>query len=125
MEENKEIKESKAKKQEQVAEKPQVTTAQVIFKNNLLNFCVLAFAAIMTFFTLLSFVILWVRGGFAPAYVLSFYVLPMLLAAPTLKVFMDKSTCPVMRKLNVGAVITIFASILFMTVCVLFDLMII
>jgi len=40
------------------------------------------------------------------------YVLCMLLVAPTLKVFLDKVTCPVFKKLNLIGIIIIFAAIL-------------
>ena len=127
MEENKEVKEPQVEQQE-VAPQSKMAVAKVIVKNNLLNICVLVFTGVMTFFTLLAFFVGWARvENFAITSVLGFplglYTLPMLLAAPTLKVFMDKSTCPVMKKLNVGAVITIFASILFMTVAVLITFM--
>jgi len=88
-------------------------------KNNVLNSCVLGFAFIMTVVALLSFFIATFRvnGAFANG-IASLYVLCMLLAAPTLKVFMDKNACPVMKKLNILMVIAIFATILIMAVIV-------
>ncbi|MCL2370728.1 MAG: hypothetical protein FWC80_05835 [Firmicutes bacterium] len=40
------------------------------------------------------------------------YVLCMLLVAPTLKVFLDKVSCPVFKRLNLVGIIIIFAAIL-------------
>ena len=88
-------------------------------KSNLLNICVLGFSVILTAVALLAFFITLFRDdvGIASA-ITSLYVLCMLLAAPTLKVFMDKATCPNVMMLNKIGVIMIFGAILIQVVLI-------
>ena len=84
-------------------------------KNNLLNYCVLGFVALMTFIGLITFLVAVGKDENNNAsLIINLYVLCMLLAAPTLKVFFDKAVCPLMKRLNVIGLVTIFAAILIM-----------
>ena len=87
-------------------------------KQNLLNLFVVAFVAIMTAVSLVTFFIAICDGNSASYSIVSLYVLCMLLAAPTLKVFLDKTVCPRMRLINWLFIIIIFAAILTMAVAV-------
>ena len=88
-------------------------------KHKLLNLCVLGFVAILTTATLVTFLAATFSTGNNNAYAIaSIYILCMLLAAPTLKVFLDKVTCPRMKRLNIIGIITVFATILTITILV-------
>ena len=89
------------------------------FKHKLLNMCVLGFVAVVTLVTLITFFAATFSDGNESAYAIaSIYILCMLLAAPTLKVFLDKIDCPVMKRFNIVGIISIFATILIVTVMV-------
>ena len=92
--------------------------ALTLQKHKLLNMCVLGFVAVITFVTFITFFVAVGRGNGFEYYIASIYVLCMLLAAPTLKVFLDKVTCPLMRKLNIIGIIVIFSVILLLVVTV-------
>jgi len=63
--------------------------------------------------TITFFVAAFGNGDGVGAYgIAATYVLCMLLVAPTLKVFLDKVSCPVLKKLNLVGIIIIFAAIL-------------
>jgi len=89
------------------------------FKHKILNICVLAFSFILTGVALTAFLVASFTAGNESAYsIASIYILCMLLAAPTLKVFLDKVNCPMMKKLNIAGIISIFAAILISAVVV-------
>ncbi|MCL2755778.1 MAG: hypothetical protein FWE45_01870 [Firmicutes bacterium] len=89
------------------------------FKHMLLNICVVGFAVVLTLAALVTFFVAIFREGTSSAYyIASIYILCMLLAAPTLKVFLDKVNCVVMRRLNIIGIISIFATILVITVTI-------
>jgi len=85
-------------------------------KQRLLNWCTLVFTAVLTVVSIVVFFILLARGDGTSAGVVASYVLSMLLAAPTLKVFLDKVKCPVLRKANVIGLVTVFSTILVLSV---------
>jgi len=90
-----------------------VVQKDAIFKHKLLNICVLVFVAVMTFIMLIAFFVLIARDRIGVAHgIVGTYVLCMLLAAPTLKVFLDKIEDRVMKRLNIVALVSIFAVIL-------------
>ena len=96
-------------------EKEEVKTAA--WKHRLLNSCVLAFTFILTGVALATFFIARFTEGNNNAYsIASIYVLCMLLAAPTLKVFLDKVTCPCMKRWNIAGIILIFTAIMVIVV---------
>jgi len=89
------------------------------FKHKVLNVCVVAFSFVLTGVALIAFLVASFTYGNDNAYsIASIYILCMLLAAPTLKVFLDKVNCPVMKKLNIAGIISIFAAILIAAVLV-------
>ena len=86
-------------------------------KQSILNLCVLGFVAVMTLIGIITFFVAIGReGNFNGSAIASLYVLCMLLAAPTLKVFMDKKCSPLLRRLNLIGIMVIFAAILLMAV---------
>jgi len=89
-------------------------------KHRILNVCTLIFTAILTIVALATFFIALFNNDYAyPAYyIASTYVLCMLLAAPTLKVFLDKCTCRVLKKLTIIGLVAIFATIAILVVVV-------
>jgi len=88
-------------------------------KHWLLNLCVLGFVVVLTIIALISyFVATFCVDTITAYYIASIYILCMLLAAPTLKVFIDKINGPMMKKLNVIGVIFIFSAILVLAVMV-------
>jgi len=89
-------------------------------KHNILNWCVLFFVAVMTSDMLVTFFILVGRDGYSTAAsgIASTYVLCMLLAAPTLKVFLDKVESRMMKRVNVVGIVSIFVAILVVVVTV-------
>jgi len=90
-------------------------------KHKILNLCVLGFVVVLTAVALATFFIAIFTDGNTNAYsIASVYVLCMLLAAPTLKVFLDKVTSPTMKRLNLVGIISIFFAILVIvvTVCI-------
>jgi len=89
------------------------------FKHKLLNICVFAFVVVLNLVALFTFFVATFDATNGNAYsIASIYILCMLLAAPTLKVFLDKVTCPTMKKLNIIGIIAIFLTILIVTVMV-------
>ena len=97
--------------------------AKSAFKHRLLNVCVIAFAGVLSITALVTFFVATFETGNDSNYAIaSIYILCMLLAAPTLKVFLDKVTCPVIRRFNIIGIITIFSTILILTVMVCINL---
>ena len=88
-------------------------------KHRLLNICVLGFVVVLTAVTLVTFFVAtfgdYVSNGYSIA---SIYILCMLLAAPTLKVFLDKISCLTMKRLNIVGIVLIFMTILVITVTI-------
>ena len=98
-----------------------------LFKHRILNVSVLLFTLALTAISVATFFIALI-AGFAPpvcingecvyptldaAYAIaSTYILCMLLAAPTLKVFLDKCTSSALKKFNIITLVAIFVSIL-------------
>ena len=100
-------------------EKRCLKVAQAESKHRLLNVCVLLFVAVVTVVTLVTFFVAVIRRGNVNGYsIASIYILCMLLAAPTLKVFLDKVKCSKMKRLNIIGIIAIFMTILIITVTV-------
>ena len=90
-----------------------------VFKHKLLNICVLAFVGVMTAVLFITFFILIGRNNSESANsIAGTYVLCMLLAAPTLKAFLDRCNCPLMKRLNIIGLVTIFAVILLIVVTI-------
>ena len=88
-------------------------------KHRILNICVLGFVAVLTVVGFITFYIAVGRGSSGAAYsIASIYVLCMLLAAPTLKVFLDKVECTLMKRLNIIGIIVIFFVILLIVVSI-------
>jgi|GEM_PF-1021186 len=77
--------------------------------------------ALLTFFLTMLFDLIggWLEFNVAYA-IVSTYVLCMLLAAPTIKVFLDKCTCNTLKRLNVVSLIVIFAAIFVMVTAIMF-----
>jgi len=96
---------------EQAAEKSS------LFKHRILNISVLLFTLALTVVSLITFFIAFARGLDIPDYmeaayaIASTYILCMLLAAPTLKVFLDKCTSAGLKKFNIITLVAIFVAI--------------
>jgi hypothetical protein len=94
-------------------------------KHHLLNIGLIGFVAVLTAVALTTFFMAVAANNTNGAYsIASIYILCMLLAAPTLKVFMDKTTCPIIKRAGVISEILIFAAILTLvvTICFMFVL---
>jgi hypothetical protein len=91
------------------------------FKIKKLNIAVLVFSVVLTMVGLVAFnvALFSIDLGSANA-IAGTYILCMLLAAPTLKGFLDKVEHPCLKKLNVVAIIMVFTAILIMVVLVSF-----
>jgi len=88
-------------------------------KQTILHICALVFSYVITIVALLTFFVAFFSVSVEGAYlIVSTYVLAMLLAAPTLKVFLDKCTCPNLKKANIIALLATFATILILVVMV-------
>ena len=89
-------------------------------KHRVINICAIAFGLGLTFFAVLAFFISFIvdavnGGSFGGLHaIVGSYVLAMLLAAPTIKVFLDKCTCKIIKKLNIASLIAIFVAIFIM-----------
>ncbi|MCL2556099.1 MAG: hypothetical protein FWE03_03645 [Firmicutes bacterium] len=92
-------------------------------KQRVFNWFVVAFSLILTIVALITFFVAFTDGytGNAAA-ILGSYVLSMLLAAPTIKVFLDKCTCPLLKWFNIITIILIFVAILIPSVLSYFNL---
>ena len=89
----------------------------VLFKQKLMNICLLLFTFVLTVVTLVTFfVATFAYDNPNGATIASAYTLCMLLAIPTMKVAIDKLKCPVMKALNVVGIVLSFATILIITV---------
>jgi len=97
--------------------------APTLTKHQLLNLCVICFTGVMTVVALITFFFAIVSDSnpFGNS-IASLYVLCMLLAAPTLKVFMDKCELESLKRLNTIALVCVFVAILIMAVTVFIDL---
>ena len=79
----------------------------------ILNWAMLTLVAALTVVSTIMFFIATFQDGNNNNYsIASMYVLVMLLGAPTLKVFLDKVACPVLKKLNLITLAIVFAAIL-------------
>ncbi|MCL2591753.1 MAG: hypothetical protein FWD82_00165 [Defluviitaleaceae bacterium] len=88
-------------------------------KHRTLNVCVLLFTAVLVIVSILTFFVALFNVNLGNAYyIASMFVLCMLLAAPTLKVFLDKCTCRNLRMFNIIALVGIFVSILVLVVVI-------
>ena len=88
-------------------------------KQKMLHVCALVFSFILTAVAVVTFFVAFFNVSTDGAYAIaSTYVLCMLLAAPTLKVFLDKCTYPKLKKANIAALIATFAAILVLVVFV-------
>ena len=77
----------------------------------------LIFSLIVTVVTLAAFFAATFTPGNTSAYdIASIYILFMILAVPTLTLFLDKPDCILCKRLNKIAIILIFATILVITV---------
>ena len=93
-----------------------------VMKQRIFNWFVIGFSIVMTIVALVTFFISLSNGSAdAAAAIVSTYVLCMLLAAPTIKVFLDKCTCKLLRWLNIVTIILIFAVILLTVVITFFS----
>ena len=73
----------------------------------------LAFVGILTVVSAAMFFIAIVNENYGGGYsIASIYVLCMLLAAPSLKVFLDKICCTRLKKCNVIGLVVIFLTII-------------
>ena len=100
------------------------TKQRTAFKHRLLNMCVLVFVGVLTAAVMVTFFVALFTDGNNYAYsIASIYILCMLLAAPTLKVFLDKvDCCKTMRFFNIVGLISIFTTMMVLTVAVCIDL---
>jgi len=82
-------------------------------KHRMLNVCVLVFTLVLTVIALLTYflAIFYTNSVDAGYSIASTYILCMLLAAPTLKVFLDKCTCRLLKKFTIIALIGVFVAI--------------
>ena len=101
------------------------TTLPCTANAKLLNFGLLALAFVLTATALVSFFIATFTPslGAANYSVASLYILVMLLVAPTLKIYLDKVSCKVFKRLNLIAILSIFTAILVMAVTTFFSLL--
>ena len=87
-----------------------------IFKHKLMNICVLVFTLVLTAITLVAFFAAILSSGNDSGYAIAtIYILCMLLAAPTLKGFLERIGNPFYKRLNTIAIIAVFTSILIVT----------
>jgi len=94
-----------------------------VLKQRIFNWFVVAFSLIMTIVALITFFVAFSNEYFgAAAGILGSYVLSMLLAAPTIKVFLDKCTCPLLKWFNIVTIILIFVAILVPSVLSFFNM---
>lgn len=100
------------------------TKKEKIARRRLLNICVFIFVVVVTISTLVTFFMaIFDSGNDSAYYIASIYILCMLLAAPTLKVFLDTAgTSAALKRLNIVGIIFIFATILIVTVAVSFSM---
>ena len=88
----------------------------VATKQKLFNIAVLVFTFVMTIAGVVTFFVSLTNGAisiYTSYYIASTYVLVMLLAAPTLKVFLDKCTSKTIRRLNVFTLVAVFIAFAF------------
>ena len=98
-------------------EKEKLIEAKKQRNHRTLNLCVLGFAFALSITALITFFVATFTDGNDNAYTIaSTYILCMLLAAPTLKVFHDKTTSSTMKRLNVATITFIFLTILTLAV---------
>lgn len=91
-------------------------------KQQIFNWFVIVFSIVMTIVAIVTFFVSLSNGNSeAAAGIVSTYVLCMLLAAPTIKVFLDKCTTPLLKWLNIITIILIFAAILLTVVIIFFS----
>ena len=82
-------------------------------KKKILNICTLIFTIIaVVFATVMYFISAFTVDFVSAYYIAATFILAMLLAAPTLKVFLDKCTCKNLRKFNIVTLVIVFAAIL-------------
>ena len=88
-------------------------------KHRILNVSVLLFTAALVIVAMLTFFVALFNVSAGNAYyIASMFVLCMLLAAPTLKVFLDKCTCKNLRIFNIITLVGIFVAILALVVVI-------
>ena len=81
------------------------------------NACLLIFTAVLTVVSLITFFMATNTNNLDSAYIIAAtYVLCMLLAIPSLKVFLDKVSRPLFNKLNLVFIVLGFAAILVLVV---------
>jgi hypothetical protein len=86
-------------------------------KRGVINLCVIFFVLVMTKVALIAFFVSLSKGLSDSAYsIASTYILCMLLAAPTLKVFLDTVDSIAFKRLNVALLMLIFTVILLIAV---------
>ena len=104
-------------------EKKELTPAEakMAFKFKLLNICMFALAVVLTITALITFFVSLFNATGGAYYIASTYILCMLLATPSLKAFLDKVNSPAMKKLNTIGIISIFAAIMTIFICVCLD----
>jgi len=82
-------------------------------KKRILNICTLVFTIVaVVLATVMYFISLFTVEHISAYYIAGTFILAMLLAAPTLKVFLDKCTCKNLRKLNIVTLVIVFVAIL-------------
>jgi len=92
--------------------------------SRLFNVCTLVFTLVLTAVALVTFFVA-LGGRFSGDYAIgnayaiaSTYILVMLLAVPTLKVFLDKCTCRNLKIFNITTIILSFVAILVLAVVI-------
>jgi len=91
-------------------------------KQQVFNWFVIIFSVIMTAVAIITFFITLSNGYTdTAAGIVSTYVLCMLLAAPTIKVFLDKCTGVLLIWFNIVTIILIFAAILVTVIVIFFN----
>jgi len=104
-------------KKEETENCKQESKLSAMFKSKVFNLAAIVFSVVLTAVAVTVYFICFAREIEGGAYtVVNLYVLCMLLAAPTVKVFLDKCTSPLVKALNITTLILIFLAILVLVV---------
>ncbi|MCL2821985.1 MAG: hypothetical protein FWD86_02170 [Firmicutes bacterium] len=90
--------------------------------HNFLNICTLAFVGILMATILVAYFVSLAKGNIVAAYsIVGTYTLCMLLVTASLKLFIDTTNIPLLKKLNTIAVVLILVTIAILAVTVSFS----
>lgn len=102
-------------KQEIATHNPKAKQEEIksITKLKIFNMCILWFVFALNIIATITFFVALFNTSVESAYAIaSIYILGMLLAVPTLKILVDKITCPITRIVNVVFMVWVFKMIM-------------